>query len=292
MVPQTRFYNYAPFIQAEVKPVEKLLLQAGVRYEHAELEVDSFKTLYSTNSAGGVTVEGGSPSFDETLFNFGFTYQLLDELQLFANRSEGFGMPDIGRVLRGISEPGQEVDELIDLQPIVTDNREVGIRVAWEPLDLELSYYESDSDLGSRLALVNDVYEVRREKVEIRGVEVAGGVQINTAHRVEITYANSNGEYDSNDDGEVDTDLLGTDISPDRLTLRWRAQWNEALNTLLQTNHYFDRILMTANMISMVIRSSISLLVISCRWVESVRGWRTAKRAICDVLCAISQLAR
>ncbi|PSJ19344.1 TonB-dependent receptor, partial [Halomonas sp. ND22Bw] len=81
------------------------------------------------------------PDLDETLFNAGIVYQATDWAQLYANYSEGFGMPDVGRVLRGVSTPGQDVDTLIDLSPIVTDNREIGARFDWDRYGLELSYY-------------------------------------------------------------------------------------------------------------------------------------------------------
>jgi iron complex outermembrane receptor protein len=149
---ETRFRNFAPFIQAEIRAHERLTLHAGVRHEYAELEVGSFHTIASTTKpAGGVSVEGGSPTFEETLFNTGLVFELSDWAQLYANYSEGFGMPDVGRVLRGISQPGMSVDSFLDLQPIVTDNREVGLRFNHGPFDAEIGYFESNADLGARL---------------------------------------------------------------------------------------------------------------------------------------------
>ncbi len=78
-------------------------------------------------------------------------------------------MPDVGRVLRGVSTPGQDVDDLIDLSPIVTDNREIGARFDWDRYGLELSYYESNSDLGQRIQPDDQGnYRVQREKTEIQ----------------------------------------------------------------------------------------------------------------------------
>lgn len=241
-VPETEFRNIAPFLQAELRPVEKLTVQAGVRYEYAKLDVDTYRTLWAnTDPGGGVTVDGGSPSFDETLYNIGATLQTTSWLQLFANYSQGFGMPDVGRVLRGIDEPGEDIDTFLNLQPIVTDNREVGLRIARSPVDFEISYFESDADLGSRLDLVGGTYRVRREKTEIRGVEASAGWNINKAHRLESSYAHVEGKSDRDGDGNVDTKLSGADVSPDQLTLRWRARWSDKLNTLVQASHFFDR---------------------------------------------------
>ncbi|MBT8767546.1 TonB-dependent receptor [Metapseudomonas boanensis] len=237
-VPETVFKNLAPFLQAEVRATDRLTLHGGVRHEFAELEVDSFQTIAS---AGGVTVEGGNPDFEETLYNAGLVFQANDWAQVFANYSEGFGMPDVGRVLRGISQPGQSVGDFLDLQPIVTDNREIGLRLNWQDLDFEISYFESDSDLGSRLQNVGGVYQVRRERTEIDGVEATAGWQVNDAHRLQATYSHLNGESDTDDDGKVDTDLDGANIAPDRYGMSWQANWSDHLNTRVQANHYASR---------------------------------------------------
>ena len=241
-VPETRFRNFAPFIQAEIRAHERLTLHAGVRHEYAELEVGSFHTIASTTKpAGGVSVEGGSPTFEETLFNTGLVFELTDWAQLYANYSEGFGMPDVGRVLRGISQPGMSVDSFLDLQPIVTDNREVGLRFNHGPFDAEIGYFESNADLGARLENVGGVYQIRRERSEIDGIEATAGWQINPVHRVQATYAQVNGQSDTDGDGKVDTDLDGANISPDRYGVSWQANWTDKLNTRLQANHYASR---------------------------------------------------
>jgi hypothetical protein len=36
-------------------------------------------------------------------------------------------MPDVGRVLRGISRPNQDVDTFLNVEPVVSDNTEVGV---------------------------------------------------------------------------------------------------------------------------------------------------------------------
>lgn len=237
-VPETVFQNLAPFLQAEVRATERLTLHGGVRHEFAELDVDSFRTIAS---AGGVSVEGGKPDFEETLYNAGLVFQATDWAQIFANYSEGFGMPDVGRVLRGISQPNQSVASFLDLQPIVTDNREIGLRLNWQDVDFEISYFESDSDLGSRLQNVGGIYQVRRERTEIDGVEATAGWQINDVHRLQASYAQLDGESDTDGDGKVDTDLDGANISPNRYGLSWQANWTDKLNSRVQANHYASR---------------------------------------------------
>ncbi|WP_417526564.1 TonB-dependent receptor domain-containing protein [Marinomonas shanghaiensis] len=237
-VPEAEYTNYAPFIQFEYKPIERLILQAGARYEHAKLDVDTYQTVAAKN---GVTVNGGSPSFHETVYNAGAVFKITPTVSVFANYSQGFGMPDVGRVLRDVKTTNQNIETLIDLSPIVTDNYEVGFRVNRHPYDFELSYYESNSDLGSRIAEEDGLYVVKREKKEIQGAEASLGVQLNKEHKLQASYSYIQGKSDMDGDGKVDTKLTGADIPPNRLVTSWNARWSEKLSSLLQVNHAFSR---------------------------------------------------
>ncbi len=241
-VPESRYRNLAPFLQGQFKLAEPLTLHAGVRHEHAELEVDTFQTIDRSNiTQDNVTVDGGNPSFNEALYNAGVTYQATDWAQLYASYSEGFGMPDVGRVLRGIGTPGQDVDTLLQLQPIVTDNREIGARFDWDDYGLEISYYESNADYGQRLTEQNGSWVGSREKTEIQGVEITGDMQVADKHDLSLSYAHTEGKSDQDGDGSVDTKLTGINIAPDTLKLGWSAAWNERISTRLQGSYYFDR---------------------------------------------------
>ncbi|WP_415846577.1 TonB-dependent receptor, partial [Vibrio aerogenes] len=237
-VPKTTYYNYAPFIQLEFKPFEQLILQTGARYENARLKIPTYQTVAARN---GVTVDGGKPTFDKTVYNVGALYKITPDVSVFANYSQGFGMPDVGRVLRGVNTTGQDVDHLIDLSPIITDNYEGGFRINKDRLDLEISYYQSDSKLGSRIVENNGLYTVKREKKEIHGAEASVGYTLTPAHKLEAGYSYIQGKSDTDGDGHVDTKLTGADIPPNRLRLAWTAHWNEQLSTMLQASHNFDR---------------------------------------------------
>ena len=195
----------------------------------------------------GVTVEGGDPSFNETLYNFGAVWKPVDHWSLFANYAEGFSIPDVGRALRGISAPNQSVNNIENLSPIVTDNIETGVRFENGRLAAELSYYESASDFGSRLTEVDDVFFMQRQETEIKGLEASVDYQFNDKHAGRLAYSRMEGRYDSNDDGSLDAKLSGLDVSPDRLTASWSANWTDELSTFVQANYAFDETFDEAN---------------------------------------------
>ncbi|MDQ8202929.1 TonB-dependent receptor [Pelagicoccus sp. SDUM812003] len=236
-VPETTYESWAPYLQLD-RLVGDFVVTTGVRFENAKLDVGDFTTL---ESYGSQEVAGGSPDFDEWLFNLGTTYRATDALTVFASYTQGFGMADVGRVLRGINEPGQDVDDFLDLEPVVTDNYELGARWSSENWKASLSGYWSTSDLGSRLQANEDgIYLVRREKTEIWGAEAELERDLDARSSIGGVFAWVDGKSDTDGDGEVDTRLNGANIPPARLNLYWNRVWGEGLRTRFQASNYFD----------------------------------------------------
>lgn len=242
-VPETTFKNWAPFLQLNQDLLGgRLLLSGGLRYEVAKLRVDNYTTIAG---AGGVAVDGGTPEFDELLPNIGAVLDVTDSWSVYASYSKGFTMPDVGRVLRAVGTAGQDVDDLLNLDPVVSDNREIGVDYDDGRLNLHAAYFWSGSDLGSRLENVGGVFEVRRERTEIQGFELSTAYDLTDEVRIGALYSRINGEFDSDDDGEVDTDLNGANINPNRLNLftDWKLQDVLPVPVFgrLQLSHFFDR---------------------------------------------------
>jgi len=238
-VPKSRYENYASFVQAEFTGVDRLTVTTGVRHEESKLKVDDFTTLASARSR---FVKGGEPEFSETLLNVGATYRLTDAWRLFANYAEAFSMPDVGRVLRGINIANQSVETFLDLEPILTENLEAGVEYNSAALTAQLAWFRSDSDLGQRLQRGSDgIYTVQREKTTIDGIEFRTTWQTTDADALGLRYATTDGRYDSNGDGRVDTDLGGANIAPDRINVSWDRRWSQIVSSRLQVNHLLDR---------------------------------------------------
>ena len=238
-VPETTLTGYAPFVQINKSFAERWHLSAGYRYEFVELDVDDFTTIAAASST---FVNGGSPTFEEDLVNVGVVFGVSDQLSIYGSFSEGFTMPDVGRVLRGINVPGRSVGNFLDVEPVVTENLEFGVEYLGERFNLQFAYYQSDSDLGSRLdANAEGIFNVRREKTEIDGFEIAGGININENLYIGGNYARLDGRYDSDRDGAVDTDLDGLNIAPNRLNMFIEADAFGWLSGRLQVSRLFAR---------------------------------------------------
>jgi iron complex outermembrane receptor protein len=241
-VPETTYESVSPFLQAEWRVADRLLLTGGLRHERGRLEVDDYTTI-PANAGGSRFVQGGSPRTSELLPNVGAVWEATPALKLYASYAEGYTVADIGRVLRGITQPGQRVDSLVDLSPVIADNREVGIDYDDGTWQAHLAYYRSDSDFGARLAFdtATQTYNVVRERTEIEGVEANAAWAFMPTGRVGVAYAGTHARYDSNGDDRVDSDLPGINVSPDRATAYWTQAWSPAFSTRLQASRALDR---------------------------------------------------
>jgi iron complex outermembrane receptor protein len=242
-VPVTKFMNYAPFLQFDTRPLDWFSVSGGIRWEIATLDVPDFTTLAGNRSdLRSVQVTGGSPSFDEPLFNIGGVITPVPGLRFYGTFAQAYTMPDVGRVLRGISTEGTAVDDFLDLQPIKTDNREVGATLgnAWGRLGA--TYFQSASDNGSRLVPNSDgIFQVRREPTQTSGWEVTGRIVPDSRLAFDAGYSRLEGRFDSDRDGTLDSDLSAADIGPDRLNLSADLNRGERVSGRIQGFHFFDR---------------------------------------------------
>ena len=248
-VPPSTYFSLAPFAQLNLALLdERLRLAGGLRWQNDKLEVDDFHTLAATTydgsnvaTYGGVDVAGGSPSFTELLPNGGVVVEPLKGLRAYASYAEGYTIADVGRILRGINQPGVDIDSFLDLEPVVSNNREIGLEWARGPVEASAAYFWSTSKKGSLLVLQDGVFNVERQRIEIEGLELnaiwhspLAGLDLSAG------YAKLNGRTDTDGDGEIDADLDGANISPDRLNVA--ANYSSGpFSTLVQAQFYLER---------------------------------------------------
>ena len=219
-IPKINYTDISPFAQLEYSPTSSVKVVGGVRYEHANVKVDSFTTL---PRYGNKWVEGGSFSFGKTLFNLGASWSPTEPLNLFANFSQGFKVPDMGKAIRGISVDGAKLSQVSYFKPDIADNYELGFRIKGEQLALQASYFHTRVKPGTVISYSKDQWVANRYMTQIDGVELNSSYQINRHHQLGLGYSHSRGRYDLNGDGKVDTKLDGANIAPDRLSLNWSA---------------------------------------------------------------------
>jgi iron complex outermembrane receptor protein len=230
-VPQTDFRSYAPFAQANLALFQGLLrLAGGARYEDVELKVPNFQTLafYGATNPNNVAtyrpvaVSGGNPKLSDLLWNGGVIVEPVMGLRAYGSYAEGYTIADVGRILRGITQQNVDIDTFLDLEPVISNNREVGLEWKRGSIDAGVSYFWSASKLGSLLVRgLDGIFSVARQPIEIEGLEASlawrtpvPGLALSGA------YSRIKGQTDNNDaDTLVNNDLDGANISPDRVNL-------------------------------------------------------------------------
>jgi iron complex outermembrane recepter protein len=239
-VPETTFRSVAPFVQGNLKLADGMVrLAGGVRYENVRLDVPDFTTLafYGSRQVGG-----GKPKFEKALINGGVILEPLEGLRAYASYAEGYTIADVGRILRAINVDGVDVDNFLDLRPVISNNRELGIEWRRGSLRASASYWWSKSKFGSLLVRNPDgIFDVVRRPIDLQGFDAElnwdtplPGVSVGGA------YAFVKGRTDTNGDGRMDTDLDGANISPNRLNL-YAGYSTGPFLTRLTMRKYFER---------------------------------------------------
>ncbi|KLJ00815.1 TonB-dependent receptor [Luteimonas sp. FCS-9] len=246
-VPPMEYSSVAPYAQLtwDVGPVT---LSGGLRREDGELHVDSYTTTAYRNS---VFVQGGGLEYTETMKNLGAIWRISDAWSAFASYGEGFGLANIGIPLRNINVPGQSVDRIADLDPIIVTNKEVGFNWRGDAAAFGASYYDSKSPFGSSLAIdpVTNDFAMMRAPVRIRGIEANGEYRFNPQWKVSGIYSRIRGKtafWAEAPDGRYGAGGLNKplgvlDANPDKLAVS--VTWNFApdADLTLGATKLFDR---------------------------------------------------
>ncbi|MGP0565517.1 MULTISPECIES: TonB-dependent receptor domain-containing protein [unclassified Nitrospina] len=234
-VPEMDQITIGPFLQTEVVVNEALTLHGGARFEQILFEVDDYTTVYGNN------VQGGDLDYERAVFNAGVTYAFDQTLSVFASFSQGFTVPEIGRVLR--NAPAGTSVENIRPKAQVVDNYEVGVRGNWSRVQGEISLFYSESDLGTSLtspALPSDPILVLRIPERVYGVEASFDTQPVDRWEMGGTLTLMEGELDSDNNGNFDSYMLGNRIPPLKVTgyveNQTRPNWRNRLQVLYSGN--------------------------------------------------------
>lgn len=223
-VPPLKFTSTAPFAQLEYE-VGPVTLRGGARRESANLRVDSYQTLAFYKSTN---VQGGERSFSQWVKSLGAVWRLGGGWSTFVAYNEGFGVPDVGLVLRAVATANQSVDKLISLEPVVTDNRELGLAWRGRAGSFSASVYDSRSDLGSQIRVdaTTGVGSVLRVPVHVKGVEFSGEFKPLPDWTLSASYARIHGKTAAQPDAPMDVTLGARSQGPDKLVLA--AGWQFA----------------------------------------------------------------
>ncbi|MBU2874228.1 TonB-dependent receptor [Marinobacter salexigens] len=218
--PDYRVEGIAAYFQAEWQATERLQLNAGIRQRHARLEMEDFiGTQQAVEVERGLvtsadTIPGGENDYDVTLLNAGGIYNLNDDQQVWANVSQGFEIPDPGKVAgRGnysLSDGHYVLTDSLNINDntvpgLKTNQVELGWRTYQVQWDVQVAAYYTWSDkeaVTNRTTLTVDVVD---NKTRDYGLEGALTWRANrqwsfggTAHYARSEVEGANGDWKKN----------------------------------------------------------------------------------------------
>lgn len=227
--------SIAAFGQLEVPVTERFRVQGGVRYERYFLNVDNFvrPDIYYINRVfPAINVIGGDFNYDNWTFNIGSTFDLTPDTQLYGGFSQGFSLTDIGGFTRraGANSTAEMCDAYgalvcpgaglpdytvsyasIAPDPQVVNNYEVGVRGSGADFGGSLSAFVSTSDNGVNYNVATN--RVSQQKERIWGVEATGWWNASDNLTVGGILGYTEGRYDANLDGKIDSWLPNNRIA-------------------------------------------------------------------------------
>lgn len=170
-MPEVTTKTSGAFAQLQHRFNKKWSVEGGARYDRAKASFDDFIPLSQSRVANPGTVAGGTVDYDAWTYNAGAVYSVTKAHEFYASFSQGFQLPDIGLQVRNAT-PAFNINSS-NLQAVLTDSLEFGWRGRWTNTLVNLSVFESRSDLGA-VQSFNNGLRLTRTKERIQGVE--GGI--------------------------------------------------------------------------------------------------------------------
>ena len=238
--------SIAPFVQAKFKFKENWVLKTGLRYDDMNVTIKDFSTLPVSPKRDGnftpsIPVMGGKIEFTNTSLNIGVRYVKHNEFIPYVGYSEGFSLPDIGRVVRGASSTDIKK---INPKAIKTKNYEFGFLSKFNHVKFEAVGFYSISNYGLRLTRIEDTDQfVQSESPQtIYGAEVSADFTfLNDNLQFGASYSYVEGLSHKPDDNTNLTYIGGDVISPPKTTAYISVNPFDKLSTSLRMVSIGDR---------------------------------------------------
>jgi iron complex outermembrane receptor protein len=233
-VPPYTYNSLGFFGQMEWNIDDRVILSGGIRHERIGLNVNDYTTFNERQ------IEGGDRKFNATLFNTGAVYKINDTFNVFGNFSQGFSVPDFGRILRQPPADFVGIESSLEVtQPQKVNNYEIGIRGGWRSVQMSLAAFYNTSDLGVSFQPVGNTgrLELIRAPERIYGLEGTVDWQPGRTWSIGGTATYIEGEY------EDDNSYIAIDssrIPPIKLTAYVQNEtlpgWSNRLQFLYSGN--------------------------------------------------------
>lgn len=190
--------NTAVYAQLKIEPVNGLHITGGIRYDHFKYAFDNH-----LGSNAFTSVLDGKNTFSQLTPKLGLTYDLKNNIGLYANYGQGFVPPQVSELYRG--------NDIPTLKPVYYENYELGgwMTFAKNKAKLDVSVYSMDGKDEIISVLLDDGSRVRQNagKTAHKGIEYALNILVHTD--LEFRFGGSNALHKFVDFNESGKDYSG-----------------------------------------------------------------------------------
>lgn len=145
-VPDATADTYAFYLQGEVSILDRVTLIPGIRWDIWDLEA-AVNTAGFNNGSGLLTDQNKDQDDDKVNPKIGFVVELMDNLNLTGNYSQGFRSPAFQELfLSSPHRPGREFTPNPNLKPEESENYDIGLKGSSEQVHFSLNYFYNRVD--------------------------------------------------------------------------------------------------------------------------------------------------
>jgi len=219
------FYGISPYVHVESSPVDKLRLNAGLRYDHMEYDYDNNLSVVTTGDHRRPS--DTRVSFDHLSPKLGATYAFSPTLNGFASYRHGFRVPSESQLFR----QGKSTNT-VDLDAIKVDSYEVGLRgQANSNIRYEASVYlmRKDDDILTFKETDGSRTTMNAGETLHRGIELGLGADLSNDVDLNVSFSYAKHTYEDWKPNTT-TDLSGNEMeSAPRRIINTRLNYRPAL---------------------------------------------------------------
>jgi outer membrane receptor protein involved in Fe transport len=188
-----RFQEAAPYLHLESSVTNDLKVTGGLRFDFVGYKYETY--LAPVDTGNWRVPPSTSTSYSHVSPKIGATYNIIENLNVFAAYNHGFRVPSEGQLFR----QGSSVNT-VGLKPVKVDNYEAGLRGRLaEPVSFELSAYTMTKrdDILTYVNPTNGLREaVNAGETSHWGIELGLGVDIVTGLKMDVAYSHGRHTYE------------------------------------------------------------------------------------------------
>lgn len=186
------YTSVAPYVHVETSPNDKLRLSGGLRFDYMKYDYDNNLSTLTTGSHR--RPESTTVNFDHLSPKLGATYAFSSNLNGYASYRNAFRVPSESQLFRqGKSE------NTVDLNPVIADSFEVGLRGKTDKSAFEVSVYHmtKENDILSYRNTVDGTRETQNTgETKHQGIEIGYMRQLATRISIDINYSYAKHTYE------------------------------------------------------------------------------------------------